>query len=95
MPLSFSHDRLVIPDCVVARAVDGSTVLLNIDTGSSFLLDEIGTRAWAVLTSSPSLQLAFETLLKEYRVEPTQLRHDLEVLVDSLDAQGLVEVRHG
>ena len=93
MPLSFADDRLVVPDRVVTRAIDGATVLLNIDTGCSFMLDDIGTRAWAVLTSSPSIQDAYDTLLAEYRVEPGQLRRDLEALVDTLDAQGLLEVR--
>ena len=93
MPLSFTDDRAVLPDRVVTRAIDGATVLLNVDTGSSFMLDDVGTRAWAVLTSSPSIQDAYDTLLAEYRVDPGQLRRDLETLVDSLDAQGLLEVR--
>lgn len=93
MPLSFTDDRLVVPDRVVTRAVDGTTVLLNLDSGSSFVLDDVGTRAWTVLTTSRSIQHAYETLLAEYTVEPGQLRQDLEELIDALDAQSLLEVR--
>ena len=51
-PLSFAHDRLVVSDRVVARPVSEATVLLNLDTGRSFMLDDVGARAWSVLMSS-------------------------------------------
>lgn len=94
-PLSFAHDRLVVSDRVVARAVSGATVLLNLDTGRSFMLDDVGARAWSVLMSSASIQDAFESLLTEYQVEPDQLRTDLAALIADLEAQGLLEIRRG
>jgi hypothetical protein len=94
-PLSFAHDRLVISDRVVARAVSGATVLLNLDTGRSFMLDDVGARAWSVLMSSASIQDAYDALLSEYQVEPDQLRTDLSALIVDLEAQGLLEVRRG
>ena len=94
-PLSFAHDRLVISDRVVARAVSGATVLLNLDNGRSFMLDDVGARAWSVLMSSASIQEAYDSLLTEYQVEPDQLRTDLASLIIDLEAQGLLEIRRG
>jgi len=94
-PLSFAHDRLVISDRVVARAVSGATVLLNLDNGRSFMLDDVGARAWSVLVSSASIQDAYDSLLTEYQVEPDQLRTDLASLIVDLEAQGLLEIRRG
>ena len=94
-PLSFGHDRLVVSDRVVARAVSEATVLLNLDTGRSFMLDDVGARAWSVLMSSASIQNAYESLLTEYQVEPDQLRADLIALIADLEAQGLLEIRRG
>ena len=94
-PLSFANDRLVVSDRVVARAVSGATVLLNLDTGRSFMLDDVGARAWSVLMSSASIQDAYESLLTEYEVEPDQLRTDLIALIADLEAQGLLEIRRG
>ena len=94
-PLSFANDRLVVSDRVVARAVSGATVLLNLDTGRSFMLDDVGARAWSVLMSSASIQDAYDSLLSEYQVEPEQLRTDLSALIVDLEAQGLLEVRRG
>lgn len=94
-PLSFAHDRLVMSDRVVARAVSGATVLLNLDNGRSFMLDDVGARAWSVLMSSASIQEAYDSLLTEYQVEPDQLRTDLASLIIDLEAQGLLEIRRG
>jgi hypothetical protein len=88
-------DRLVVSDAVVTRAVKSDTVLLNTATGRYFTLDEIGSRAWTLLTTLPSVQAAREALLVEYAVEPDQLARDLEALIEILVARGLVEVRRG
>jgi hypothetical protein len=74
------------------RELDGESVVLNLDTEQYFGLDEVGTRMWAVLTSSPSIETAYRTLLDEYDVAPDVLRRDLGVLVQRLADSGLIEV---
>ena len=88
-------DRLIPSESVVTRVVNGATVLLNTDTGRYFTLDEIGGRAWTVLTSSSSIEEARDRLLGEYAVEPAELMRDLEALIASLRDQGLAEVGRG
>jgi coenzyme PQQ synthesis protein D (PqqD) len=94
MPMS-PADRLIASDCVVTRVVNGATVLLNTDTGRYFTLDDVGGRAWTVLTSSPSIEEARDRLLDEYAADPVDLMRDLETLIASLTEQGLVEVGRG
>jgi hypothetical protein len=92
MSLSFASSRVLVPDRVVTRAAQGVTILLNADTGGYFMLDDTGARAWEALTSSASIQEAYERLLSAYDVAPDVLRRDLEDLLQSLEAQGLAEV---
>jgi hypothetical protein len=47
---------------------------------------------WAALTSSASIQVAYEALLAEYDVEPNTLRRDLEQLLSKLAAEGLIDL---
>ena len=94
MSLSFT-DRVIVPRGVVARAVGRSTVLLNSHSGRYFTLDEIGTRTWSLLTSSASIQAAFDTLMDEFAAEPDRLADDLEALVGRLNSLGLVEIERG
>jgi coenzyme PQQ synthesis protein D (PqqD) len=92
MSLSFS-DRIIIPRGVVARAVGESTVLLNSHSGRYFTLDDVGTRAWSLLTSTASIQAAYDTLITEFAAEPDRLADDLEELIGRLNSLGLVEIQ--
>ena len=95
MALSRAHDRLTIPSRVVTRVIPGATILLNTLTGRYFTLDDIGSRAWALVTSTSSLQEMFEALLIEFDADADELWSDLEDLVATLDARGLVEIHRG
>ena len=87
-----SGRRVSIPTGVMVRELSGESVLLNINTESYFGLDDVGTRMWAALTSSPTVQEAYEQLLAEYEVEPDQLQQDLANLIQKLADAGLVIV---
>ena len=93
MSLSFTEHRLVASDRVVTRVVGDATVLLNVETGRSFRLDRVGTRAWALLTAAPSIQHALDALLEEFDAEAEQVRQDLDALIEDLASRGLGEVR--
>lgn len=81
------------PDHVVMRELEGEAILLNLKTERYFGLDEVGTRMWAELIASPSVEGACEALEREFEVEPAVLRSDLEALVAQLVDSGLLEAR--
>ncbi len=76
------------PD-VAFRELDGELVILNLETGTYFGLDEVGARAWRLIGDHGSLGDVFEALRSEYQVAPPVLEHDLLELVDQLCAKGL------
>ena len=85
-------DKITVPDGVLVRELAGDSVLLNLKSESYFGLDEVGTRMWAALTVSPSISVAFDTLLAEYDVEPERLRADLQNFTQKLVELGLLHV---
>jgi hypothetical protein len=87
--------KVVVPDTVLFRELDGESVLLNLKTESYLGLDTVGTRMWAVFTSHPTIQAAFETLLSEFEVAPDVLRRDVENLLEQMIEHGLVELADG
>ncbi len=87
-----SDFRLVVPDRIVSRVVDGMTVLLDIDSGRTFSFDEVGTRAWTALTEAPSAQAALDELLAEYDAPPGVVERDLLALIETLADGNLVQV---
>ena len=86
------NQRIEIPDGVLVRELQGESVLLNLETECYFGLDEVGTRMWNALTTSPTTDAACTALLAEYDVTPEQLRADLEAFVARLAGAGLVRV---
>jgi hypothetical protein len=93
MPLVFDRIRLLVPDSVISRPVDGITVVVDVATGRSFTLDEVGTRVWELLTTMPSAQVAYETLLQEFDADPSQMRADVERLIDALTTNELIWIQ--
>lgn len=91
MPVSFDQKLVVTPDTLI-NVIEGESVLLNLKSESYFGLDQIGTRMWTLLTTSDSIQAAYERLLDEYDVSADGLRTDLSELIDKLLAKGLLEV---
>ena len=87
------NTRVSVPSDTLINILGGESVLLSLKNQQYFGLDEVGTRMWNVLTSSSSVEAAYETLLEEYDVEPETLRQDLYDLVGKLREQGLVEVQ--
>jgi hypothetical protein len=90
--ISFSS-KVVVPDTVLFRELDGEAVLLNLNTESYLGLDEVGTRMWTVLTTHASIQGAYEALLTEYDVAAETLRNDVEALLGQMLEHGLVELK--
>jgi len=91
MAVSFSERVSVAPD-VVFRLLGDEGVLLNLNTALYLGLNPVGTRMWSVLSSAGSIAAAYDALLEEYQVEPTQLRADLEEFIDELLGQKLIIV---
>ena len=82
--------RLRVSDDVVFRELDGEAVILNLGSGTYFGLDEVGTRAWALIEAHGDLRAVYDTLLDEYDVPPDVLERDLIRLVSEMAGKGLV-----
>ena len=91
MSVSFNQKLVVTQDTLI-NFIEGESVILNLKSESYFGLDQVGTRMWTLLTTSDSIQSAYERLLDEYDVAADKLRADLSELIDKLLARGLLEV---
>lgn len=88
----FSGGTVRVPDGVyIEELPDGDSVLLNMENEQYFGLDEMGTRLWAALTTSPAIDDAIQLPLAEYDVAEVQPRNDLEQFLADLVDRGLVE----
>ncbi len=77
---------------VTWKALEGESVLLNLETGVYFTLNETGTAAWESFDGTTSLAAIGETLSQRFNVLPEQVRQDLMELTQHLRAEGLVSI---
>lgn len=90
--MALSRTRVSVPDHVITRAVGGSTVILDVNSGRSFTLDAVGSRVWTLLAETGSAQQTRDALLAEFAVEPADLERDLEALIVQLADGRLIEL---
>jgi len=91
MQISFS-DRVRVPDDVLISRLQEESVILNLDSERYYGLDDVGTRMLSVLSTSESIEAAYESLRDEYDVDGQVLRQDLLALVENLLQKGIVTV---
>jgi hypothetical protein len=84
--------RIVIPDDVHFRDLDGEAVILSTKSGKYYGLDKVGTRMWNLLGQHGQIEPAYRALLAEYEVSEDVLRRDLLDLVDKLADEGLLRL---
>jgi Coenzyme PQQ synthesis protein D (PqqD) len=85
--------HLAISSDVMVRQVGDEAVLLDLKTEQYLGLDGVSNRVWQVLTAGGTVQVAYDTLLAEFDVEPERLRTDLEEFVQQLLQFGLVKTQ--
>lgn len=90
MAISFSA-HVAVPPHVLLQQVGQESVLLDLKTETYFGLDPVGTRMWEALIKAATVEAAYNDLLETYEVDPTQLKKDLEALLDNLVRNGLLE----
>jgi hypothetical protein len=86
------RDRIRLTDGVLVRELDGEAVILNLNTETYHGLDPVGTQIWRHVTSSASIAIALEQLIREFEVEPEALCKDVLELIETLIENQLVEV---
>ncbi len=79
-----------IPETTLFTDLGGEAVLLNLESGTYYSLDEVGTRMWNLLAADGRPESVVAALLAEYDVAEDRLREDLEALVADLARAGLV-----
>jgi Coenzyme PQQ synthesis protein D (PqqD) len=74
----------------MVQQVEGSAVLLDVDSGEYFTLNEVGGRVWDLCDGSRSVSSIAEALSAEYDVDATTALRDAGELLQTLAGAGLV-----
>ncbi|MFP4059898.1 MAG: lasso peptide biosynthesis PqqD family chaperone [Bacteroidales bacterium] len=74
--------------------MDEEVVMMNIDKGEYYGLDEIGSRIWQILEKPVHFNDIIQTLTDEYDVEETTCRDDVAAFLKELHEKDLIVVNN-
>ena len=84
--------RVRVADNVLSQKTGDEYVLYNMNDGTYFGLDEMGAEMWNSITTQPTIQLSFNSLLSSFNVDPDRLENDLRAFVANVSKNGLIRL---
>jgi hypothetical protein len=85
------HDSQVrIAENVIWREIEGEAVLLDLDKGRYYGLDEMGLQMWSLLEEYGDRQKVVSRLVDEFEVSKDRCNEDLDHFLETLAEHGLV-----
>ena len=76
----------------VSTDLDGEVVLLSIERGNYYRIDEVGSRVWALIETPRQVGALCDDLRTEFDVEPAECQADVLAFLNDLFNDGLIEV---
>jgi len=94
-----TSELLLPPHATVARDpapisadLDGEVVVLSVDKGKYYSLNEVGSRIWALMERPISVASLIEILMGEFEVERTLCQGEVLAFLGELHRDGLVQI---
>jgi len=88
-----SQDAVRRSKRVVWETIDNEGVLLNLNNGNYFSLNEVGLTIWEEVAENKAIDKVASTIAKKYAVSSKQALSDVLSFMDQLLKQGLVELK--
>lgn len=88
-----SRGGYAVPERVLFRKLDDEIVLLDLDSGEYFSLNDTGARVWELLGEGLAAEEIADRLAREFAVAPEVAAEHVRDLCTELLAAGLLEPR--
>jgi hypothetical protein len=84
--------QVTVPERVLFRDLAGEAVLLDLESGLYYGLNETGTRMWSLLVHHHQIEPALCSLLEEYEAPQERLQTEFLEFVEILASRRLIEI---
>jgi len=75
---------------LVDSQIDGETVMLDIESGKYFGLDQIATEIWSLLETPTSIACICKQLERDYKVSSEHCERDVLSFIREMKSKGLL-----
>ena len=91
-PQSIKDFKIELLDHVLHQELDGEIVLLDVNSGDYYSLNEVGSTIWGLISEKKALSEILEVLCHEFDADASVLKSDLEAFVRQLDEAGFLVI---
>lgn len=77
---------------LVSCELDGEVVLMSIENGSYYRIDEVGSRIWTLLEKPSRVRDVCEALMREFDVERERCERDVLTFLNDMHSDQLIDV---
>lgn len=70
----------------------GEAVIMQTETGTYFTLNSVGARIWEIVQQPCTFESVVSLIIEEYDVDRSQAEVDIDALLRSMLAEGLIQV---
>ena len=74
--------------------LEGEIIILNLKSGVYYSLKAVGSLIWNLIKQQRTVNQIRDAILVRYKVERKQCENDLLNLLQGLESEGLIEVKH-
>jgi hypothetical protein len=85
---------VVVSKNQVSSDLAGEVVMLNLNNGTYYGLDEVGACVWSLIQEPRSVAAIRDWIVEEYDVEPEVCESDILALLADMEHAGLIETRN-
>lgn len=78
----------------LSTSIDGEVVIAGLRKGNYYGLQSVGARVWQLVQTPIAVSDIGTIIGEEYHVSPERCEADLLEVLESMRAQGLIEVAH-
>jgi Coenzyme PQQ synthesis protein D (PqqD) len=94
-PLLSSATRIVRSPDQVSGDIDGKVVLLSIENGEYYNMNDVGSRIWALLENPIAVGALVDRLVAEFEVEQATCEKEALAFLRQLQSDKLLRVESG
>ena len=84
--------EVTVSDGVLFQELEGELVLLSMETGEYFSLNEVGAKIWVLITSDWSIPDILKSFINQFDASEEQLAGDIEMFLKHLLDHKLISV---
>ena len=85
-----SASQFEVKPGVLHRIVEGEAVMLDLETGEYYGLNEVGTHIWGMLAEGCPLPRICERLAETFETDGVELEADISSFIADLERKGLI-----